>query len=132
MSSPAKEPSTRRGLRSLNFLPMLMLRLRLSWMRSRRQRMERRLDRELARLRMLERLQAEQLHLVRRLERELSPPLVIQLPEPEHQPTPEELAPLPLMQLPEPEPTPEPEPEEPPTPFHLEIARQLGLQQPPT
>ena len=114
---------------------MVMLRLRLSWMRWRRSRKEARLEREERRLRMLQRLQAEQLMLLRRLERELHPLLEPVMPEPEPEPVrppppPEPPSPVEsqqVMLVPEPaemlEPMPDPV---------LEIARRIGLPQPPT
>jgi len=126
--------STPRARRWWSFPRTAMLRLRLSWMRSRRMRKERRLEREERRLRLYRRLAAEQMHLLRRLERELHPLL-----EPETlAPEPPLVLPPPLPEPPSPEaldqllPIPEPEPTEPmPDPLQ-EIAQRLGLQPPPT
>jgi hypothetical protein len=120
---------------------MVMLRLQHSWTRWRRSRTEKAFLRARNRLSLLTDLGAEQLLLVQRLERELHPPKLLVLPEPDHPPTPEELRPgmlyLPQEMEPEPE-TPDlgeplmlvevhPEPEEQQEPPAVQIARLLGL-----
>ena len=100
---------SRRSWRSLS---TVMLRLRVSWTRWRRNRAKARLAREVARLRLAETLVAEQRETVLALEARLHPARVISLPEPEPLPEPEQLAPSP-MPLPEADPT-RPLPMEPP------------------
>jgi len=122
---------------------MVTQRLRLSWTLWRRRRTQRRLDRALHRLDLLQQMGAQEVLLVNRLQRELHPlqpvqveaprepappplpdpqpsPLLETEPEPETQePEPEWLVPL------EPEEPEEPEPEMEPAP--QQIAQLLGL-----
>ena len=112
-----------------------MLRLRLSWMSWRRRVKAARMRRAVHRLEVLDLLMAQQILLVQRLERELTPELVEALPpSPESIPLP---TPAPEMQLiPPPEELFSPEeleePEE-PMPDHLaDLSQQLGLLRRPT
>lgn len=124
---------------------MATLRSRHSWTRWRLRRLERRLDRERARLALLYQLGSEQVLLVERLEREVLPLRVVeQRPQPELEPpspppvmAPAPVTPEPQHQEPPPEleptlPEQQPEPEEPREQAALEIARLIGLPRQPS
>jgi len=126
---------------------MVTQRLRLSWTLWRRRRTQRRLDRALHRLDLLQQMGAQEVLLVNRLQRELHPLQPVQVeaprepapppqpepspsPPPETEPAPEILAPLPPAPEPLPEEQEEPEPEMEPAP--QQIAQLLGLPTPRT
>jgi hypothetical protein len=127
----------------LSFLSTATLRLRHSWTRYRRSRLERRLAKEARRLDLLVEMSLEQRRLCARLEQRLHPPLEAVMaeiglrppedPEPSSQPTALPMRPHGSPPWTDsPEQTEQPEPEEPMADPGLEIAQRLGLLQPQT